>query len=65
MDDNICSKDKSKIGSHSTIINSIHRMLLFTHESEKEGRLPFLDMEIIMGVCQANGTENPKTQAYL
>ena len=47
MDDIICSIDKSKIDSHLTLINSIHPMLLFTHESEKEGRLPFLDMEII------------------
>ena len=38
MDDIICSIDKSKIDSHLTLINSIHPMLLFTHESEKEGR---------------------------
>ena len=47
MDDIICSIENNNIDSHLTMINSIHPKLKFTHETPKNGSLPFLDMEII------------------
>ena len=47
MDDIICSIETNNIDSHLAMINSIHPNLTFTHEIPKDGRLPFLDMEII------------------
>ena len=47
MDDIICSIENNNIDSHLTMINSIHPKLKFTHETPKNGMLPFLDMEII------------------
>ena len=47
MDDIIWSIETNNIDSHLAMINSIHPNLTFTHEIPKDGRLPFLDMEII------------------
>ena len=51
MDDILCSINRDKIDEHLVLINSLHPSLTFTHEVEKEGKLPFLDMYI----CNNNG----------
>ena len=51
MDDILCSINRDKIDEHLVLINNLHPSLTFTHEVEKEGKLPFLDMYI----CNNNG----------
>lgn len=47
MDDIMRPIDILRVQEKLDEINSIHPKLKFTHEIEKDGKLPFLDMEII------------------
>ena len=47
MDDIICEIKKDEIDDRLKTINNLHPSLSFTHELEKDNKIPFLDMLIV------------------
>ena len=59
-DDILFAFDKNLFDNHLATINNIYPCLAFTFESENEGILPFLDMEIIFdGILSSKWYRKP------